>query len=401
MTPPDPDPGQLPADWPAPSDDAMEHCRRLARRLGERITANDGWISFHDWMEAALYAPGLGYYSAGARRFGPAGDFITAPVISSLFGWTLARQCAQVLADCGGDTILEFGPGDGDLAVDVLQELQRMDALPARYLLLERSGTLRARQQERLQDLPVDIASRVQWLDRLPETPIRGVMLANEVADALPVQRFHRTADGVAELGVTLEKNRFAWAEQPADTALTDSIAALEGDLGRALPADYISEFSPQLAGWMGALADALEAGVALIVDYGYPRPDYYLPERREGTLMCHYRHRAHGDALLLPGLQDITAFVDFTLAAEGAFAAGLEVVGYTSQAHFLMGAGLPEVLQTHAEIGTLEQVRLAQQAKTLMMPGEMGERFQVLAVGRELPGQLSGFSLYNYLHRL
>lgn len=401
MTIPDPDTGQIPTGWPVPSDEALEHSRRLSRLLAERISASGGWISFHDWMEAALYEPGLGYYSAGATRFGPAGDFITAPVVSSLFGWTLAHQCAEVLNDCGGDSILEFGPGDGDLAADVLLELQRLDALPERYLMLERSGTLRARQQARLDELPADLRGRVQWLDRPPEATIRGVILANEVADALPVHRFRRTADGVAMLGVTLENNRFAWAEKPADAALADAVMAVERDLGQRLPTDYESEISPQLAGWMGVVADSLEAGVALIVDYGYPRADYYLPERSQGTLMCHYRHRAHEDPLLLPGLQDITAFVDFTAAADGALAAGLQVSGYASQAHFLMAAGLPEVLQIHAEVGTLDQLQLAQQAKTLMMPGEMGERFQVLAVGRQLPGKLKGFSLYNYIHRL
>jgi len=401
-----PDPGKLiggvPGGWPQPSGEALAHSRKLAEHLAHGIAQGGNWISFQGWMETALYEPGLGYYSAGAARFGPAGDFITAPVISSLFGWTLARQCARALEDCGGDTILEFGPGKGDLAADVLLELDRLQALPERYLLLERGGALRQQQQERLSALPAHLSARVQWLDRPPQQPVRGVILANEVADALAVQRFRRTASGVDVVGVSMDGGRFVLAERPADAGLTAAVEALERELGRRFPAGYCSEISPQLPGWMGVLGDSLEAGLALIIDYGYARRDYYMDERRDGTLMCHYRHRAHGDPLLLPGLQDMTAFVDFTAAAEGAVAAGLDVIGFASQAHFLLGAGLPGVLEERArEQSEADYLRLAQQAKTLVMPGEMGERFQVLAVGRGLTREVSGFSLYNQLHRL
>lgn len=396
-----PDVGRIPSGWPVPGEDALAHSRRLAGLLAERIADEGGWISFQDWMEAVLYWPGLGYYSAGARRFGSDGDFITAPLVSPLFGWTLAHQCAQVLEEVQGDTILEFGPGDGDLAADILVELDRLERLPARYLLLERSAALRERQQERLNRLPARLSGRVGWLDRPPETPVRGVILANEVADALAVQRFRRGRDGVEALGITLSGNRFEWDARPADPTLLEAVNAIERHLGHALPAGYTSEASTQLPGWMGTVADSLDAGAALIIDYGYPRAEYYLPERREGTLMCHYRHRAHGDPLLLPGLQDITAFVDFTLAAEDALDAGLEVLGYASQAHFLMGAGLPDLLQRRIEEEPGEQVRFAQHAKTLMMPGEMGERFQVLAVGKRCSVPLAGFSLYDSTHRL
>lgn len=391
----------VPEGWPQPSAEAVAHSRQLSRLVAERVRDGEGWLSFHDWMEAVLYAPGLGYYSAGAARFGAAGDFVTAPGVSSLFGRTLARQCAEILIACDGDTILEFGPGNGRLAVDILQALEAMDALPERYLMLDRSGALRAEQEASLAALGDNLRQRVTWLDHLPAEPVRGLILANEVADALPVHRFRRTEEGVRCLGVGLDGGRFVPAEREAGERLQEAVAAVERDLGRRLATGYVSEYSPSLPGWIGSLSDCLAAGLALVIDYGYPRAEYYHPQRREGTLRCHYRHRSHDDWLMLPGLQDITAFVDFTAAAEAAVTAGLEVAGYASQAHFLMGAGITEVLSSSPGNDSPERVNLAQQAKALMLPGEMGERFRVLGLARNLPCSVSGFSLYNHVRKL
>ncbi len=394
-----PDTG-LPVDWPAPDPDALTLSRELSARLSTRI-AGHGPLPFDAWMESVLYEPGLGYYSAGQEKFGAAGDFITAPLVSPLFAWTLAGQCAEALEACRGDTILELGPGDGALAADMLAELERQGRLPAEYWLLERSASLRQRQRERLEVTVPHLLERVRWLDALPETPLRGVILGNEVLDALPVVRFRRTTGGVEEFLVTASGDGFRWTTGPARDAVASAVGTIEGDLGAALPTGYESELCLQLPGFMASLADCLVEGLILMVDYGYPRREYYRAERHEGTLVCHYRHRAHWDPLLVPGLQDVSAFVDFTAAAVGAHEAGLQVLGYTSQAHFLMGAGVTELLEARQGDDVAEQVRMAQQAKTLLLPGGMGERFRVLAAGTERMPTPTGFSLYNHLASL
>lgn len=391
----------LPSDWPAPDPDAQVLSRELVQRLHQRI-ADRGAMPFDAWMESVLYEPGLGYYSAGQEKFGEAGDYVTAPGISPLFAWTLAGECADALHACGGDTILELGPGDGTLAAELLAELERRDRLPHRYCLLERSGSLRARQRERLQHSVPHLLDRVHWLDTLPPSPIRGVILGNEVLDALPVARFRRDSERVEELLVTVAGDGFAWTREPARPAVADAVAAIESDLGQeALPAGYVSEVCLQLPAFMASLADSLERGLVLLVDYGYPRREYYRADRDEGTLVCHYRHRAHWDPLLVPGLQDVTAFVDFTAAAAGAQDAGLDVLGFTTQAHYLMGAGITGLLEARRGDDPLESTRLAQQAKTLLLPGGMGERFRVLAVATEGMPAPAGFSLYNHLTSL
>lgn len=392
----------LPRGWPAPDAEAQAISDRLALQLRERIATSDqGWMPFDAWMEAVLYTPGLGYYSGGAAKFGEVGDFVTAPVVSPLFAWTLARDVRRVL-ERDGDTILEFGPGDGRLCVEMLSELARLESLPERYLLLERSASLRARQAEALRALPEELRGRVQWLDEPPAGGVRGVILANEVADALPVRRFRRTQDAALELGVELgEHGRFRWGAR-SGTDIADRVGKLERALGRELAPGYETEYHQQLPGWVNVLSDSLARGLCLVIDYGYPRDEYYHPQRRQGTLMCHYRHRAHGDPFLLPGLQDVTAFVDFTAVAEAGDDAGLDVIGYTAQAHYLMGAGVTEVLQERMRGADPQQsLRLSQQAKILMLPGEMGERFQVLGLARKCEIQPLGFSTYNRLERL
>ncbi|WP_290638028.1 SAM-dependent methyltransferase [Aquisalimonas sp.] len=398
-TPMDPQTG-LPTDWPAPDPDALKLSQALTERLRARIE-DGGPLLFDAWMESVLYEPGLGYYSAGQEKFGAAGDFITAPLVSPLFAWTLAGQCAEALAAVDGDTILELGPGEGSLAADILTELDRQGCLPVRYCLLERSASLRQRQHERIAGAVPHLLDRVHWLDTLPETPIDGVILGNEVLDALPVVRFQRRGDSVEELAVTTHDGGFGWHVQPARPAVVDAVTAIEAELGAPLPDGYCSELCLQLPAFVASLADSLRRGLLLLVDYGYPRSEYYRADRHQGTLVCYYRHRAHWDPLVVPGLQDVTAFVDFTAVAEGAHAAGLRILGYTTQAHFLMGAGVTELLQARRGDDPVEQARLAQQAKTLMLPGAMGERFRVLAAATsELTG-ISGFSLYNHLEQL
>lgn len=393
---PDPSALGLPADWPAPDPDAAALSHALAERLRARIQ-RDGPLPFDAWMESVLYEPGLGYYSAGQEKFGAAGDFITAPLVSPLFAWTLARQVAEALEAVGGDTLLELGPGDGTLVSHLLCELERLDCLPERVLLLERSASLRQRQHERLRENAPHLLERTRWLDALPDAPIRGVVLGNEVLDALPVVRFERTRAGVEELQVTESAGAFTWCRAPARPAVRSAVAAIEADLGHALPAGYVSEISPQLPGFMASVADILACGLVLLIDYGYARHEYYRTDRDTGTLVCHYRHRAHWDPLAAPGLQDVSAFVDFTAVALGARDAGLEVLGYTGQAHYLMGAGVTEVLEACGEGDPGAQAQLAQQARQLLLPEAMGERFRVFAAGAGGMPLPSGFSLYNH----
>jgi len=389
-------------ELPKPDAAAEGHSAALRERIVKAIRAAGGALDFERYMALTLYAPGLGYYSAGQTRFGPGGDYTTAPLMSDLFARTLARETAQVLEDCAGDTVLELGAGSGRMAADMLRELEALDRLPARYLILEVSADLRARQGEAIAGLPAGLRERVDWLERLPQTPLRGVILANEVMDALPVRRFQRAQTGPEALAVGLDAGGgFSWLPQPPDDALAAAVAAIERDRGGPLPVGYVSEWCPSLEPWVAALGDVLAAGAALLVDYGYPRAEYYHPERRMGTLLCHYRHRAHDDPFLWPGLQDITASVDFTLAARAGLQAGLELLGFTTQAHFLAGAGLPALLETEAAGDPNRAAELAQQAKPLLFPGEMGERFKVLGLARGLKAPTPGFRFVDHRDRL
>ncbi|MCG5517057.1 MULTISPECIES: class I SAM-dependent methyltransferase [unclassified Ectothiorhodospira] len=386
---------------PTPEPEALQVSQHLLERVRQEINAGDGWMSFHRYMELALYAPALGYYTAGSHKLGRGGDFITAPEVSPLFGRCIARQCAQVLESLGGGDILEFGAGTGILAVEILTALEGLESLPDRYLILELSPDLRQRQQAAVALLPEALRNRVQWLDALPEPgSLRGVMLGNEVLDAMPVQVFHWHEGAVRERGVALGE-RLEWADRPAGETLADTVHALHDTMGGAWPSGYVSEINPGLSGWLRAAAERLAAGVILLVDYGYPRREYYSPERYRGTLMAHYRHRALDEPLVWPGIVDITAHVDFTAVAEAGEAAGLSLLGYTTQAWFLMGAGLESVFQACQAEGLREQMDLAAQVRMLTLPGEMGERFQVMALGRGVPVPLMGFSGRDLIPRL
>jgi SAM-dependent MidA family methyltransferase len=397
-----------------------EHADRVCAHIAQDIVAAGGWISFERYMDLALYAPGLGYYSAGARTLGSGGDFTTAPEISSLFGACVAQQCAEVLRELGGGSLLEIGAGSGRLAVDVLTRLETLGQLPERYLILEVSADLRERQRELVGARIAHLADRVGWLDHLPDEPFDGVILANEVLDALPVVRFRWSGDAASggsaceELGVVLRAPEaprgvpyddtldrgFTWAPRPASAGLRDAVEGLATAAG-GWDSGYVSEYCPRLRPWTCSIAGSLRCGAVFWFDYGLPRNQYYLSERHEGTLLCHFRHRAYDDPFRHPGLQDITAWVDFTGVAEACMAATCELAGFTTQAFFLAGLGIDREMQTLAGGDVNRFARLANQAKQLMLPGEMGERFKAMAWTRGLTRDLSGFTLQDLRHTL
>jgi len=378
-----------------------EHGARLRDHIAAALEAAGGWFGFDRYMDLALYAPGLGYYSAGARKFGGGGDFTTAPEISPLFGACVARQCAEVLNALPGSSILEIGAGSGRLAGDILENLEKSAALPRRYRILEVSADLRARQRAYLEERLPHLAARVEWLDAPPEEPFDGVIVANEVLDALPVKRFRWHCDRVEEMGVALTRGEFVWAARPGSAELAAYCGTLAAAAGGRWDDGYVSECCPRLPAWAASVTRGLRAGVALWIDYGLPRAQYYLPERRDGTLLCHFRQRVSGNPFLRPGLQDITAWVDFTHVAEAGARAGFDIAGYTTQTYFLAALGIDERMRDLAADDQNHLARLANQARQLMMPGEMGERFKAMAWRRGLTAALSGFLLRDLRHTL
>ena len=380
---------------PEPTDQLKRLSEKLSGLIREAIRS-EGPIPFSRYMEMALYQPGLGYYSAGLHKLGEAGDFVTSPELGSLFAGCLARQIDQVASQLGGYDIVEIGAGSGRLAFDILQSLPA-NRLPEHYVILDRSADLRQVQKERLSGLPPVLRKRVKWLDRPPATPWRGVLLANEVVDALTVERFEITPGGVEQLCVDESPEGFNWALRTAPPELADRVRAL----GLEVSAGYRSEINLHTTPWLESLTSAMEQGLALFIDYGYPRREYYLPQRRDGTLMCHYRHRAHDDVFFWPGLQDITAWVDFTALAEAANDCALELEGYCNQAMFLMGCGLEQVLTDQTEKSDDTGLTLNAQARQLTLPGMMGERFGVMGLSRRLDFPLRGFSLQDLSYRL
>jgi SAM-dependent MidA family methyltransferase len=387
-------------DFPAPSAQAQAHSERLATLLRREIRDGGGAIPFSRYMELCLYSPGYGYYSAGSQKFGAAGDFVTSPEVSPLFGRCLAQTCSSVLTSLGGGRILEFGAGTGKLAVAMLAELERLGCLPERYLMLERSGELRARQRETLHRMAPRLVDCVAWLDGLPESDFRGVLLANEVLDAMPVERFRWNGGSVERFFVECHGEAFDWcARETHYPDLTAAVHRLVKDPG-LLPG-YVSEVNLQLAPWVTGIGGMLERGLVLFIDYGYPCREYYHPQHRSGTLMCHYRHRAHEDPFLWPGLQDITAHVDFTAVAEAGSAAGLDVLGYTSQAHFLLDCGLDRLLLAAGPADSAAYLRQVREAKTLILPGEMGERFKCIGLARGIDHPVPGFGSHDFRYRL
>ena len=374
---------------PEPSTEEAAHSARLADAIRREIAAS-GPVSFARFMERCLYAPGLGYYSAGRLKFGKAGDFVTAPELGNLFAHCVARAMASALHACGENAVwFELGGGSGAFARDCLLELQSLDALPKHYWLLEPSADLRERQRECLQtELPPDLSARCAWLDRPPQHAWTGVLFANEVLDALPVTRFRTQGGEVFEEHIGVNGNgAFVRTDRPADPLVAGAVRHLQRSLGREFEDGYRSEVLPQLPWWLEAIAGEQTRGAALFVDYGYVRREFYLPERRDGTLLCHYRHRAHAEPLILPGLQDITASVDFTALAEAGIGGGFELASHAFQSEFLIASGLDAAFAAACGGAADEAARyaLAQQVKRLTLPGEMGERFQAMLFTRDL----------------
>jgi SAM-dependent MidA family methyltransferase len=415
---------------PAMSTEEEAHSRAVTRVIAARIESAGGWLPFDEFMELALYAPGLGYYSAGGAKIGRGGDFTTAPEISDLFSQCVARQVSEVLERMGGGSVLELGAGTGRMAASVLSTLASLGSLPEQYAILEVSADLRERQHARIEQLPSKLRDRVAWLDTLPSQRVRGAILANEVLDALPCQRIVIRGDDVRELGVSVEiasGASTAAAGAPGAEARTDSVAqvrdsAVDGASGSrrrtfvereaaaradvvaawrsvrdGLPSQledgYRTELCTRVAPWIASLSDALERGLVLLFDYGLPRAHYYHPQRADGTLRCYFKQRAHDDPLINVGVQDITAWVDFTRVAEAADSAQLDVSGFATQAAFLLGLGIESLIGG--------DLRLASEARQLLMPGEMGEAFKAMALTRGLDRRLSGFSVQDLRHSL
>jgi len=381
-------------------DTAAAHADRVMARLREEIAAH-GPLDFARYMELVLHAPGLGYYSAGAPKFGAGGDFVTAPELGDVYARCIAQAIAPALRATAGE-VLELGAGSGAFAADALAELERLGVLPARYRILETSADLRQRQASRLRERVPQLASRVEWIDAPPEAPWRGVLYANEVIDALPVRRFVVAVDGaVSAEAVDLDGHgALLRRDLPADAALAQAATRLEAQCG-PWPRPYRSEWNAMLPAWIAAVSASLAQGLVLFVDYGYPRREYYAPGRRDGTLRGFHRHRVVEDPLALPGLMDLTASVDFSAVAEAGADAGLEFAGYASQSALLLANGLPGILAAADPADARAMARLASQVKTLTLPGEMGERFQAIAFLRGLDAALSPLDGIDQGHRL
>jgi SAM-dependent MidA family methyltransferase len=387
---------------PRPDADAIAHASRVAAYVRQVIDAGDGWIAFARYMDIVLHAPGLGYYAAGAPKLGPAGDFVTAPEMTPLFATALATQVAAILDASTRREVLELGAGTGRLAADLLRALALRDALPARYAILETSPELRQRQERTLAELAPEHAQRVAWLAALP-AEIDGAVLANEVLDAIATHVVVQRAGVWCERGVTVDaanasgpRHGFAWADRAAPAFLAkladDRVPRIDG---------YVTEINPAAEALVEDIARRLVHGAALFIDYGFPQAEYYHPQRTAGTLMCHYRHHAHDDPFLYPGLGDITAHVDFSAMADAGIRGGLHVAGFAAQAPFLMGCGILDALTGVGDPQTLRYIEAASAVQRLLSPAEMGELFKVLALARTEPIAWPGFALVNHAHRL
>ncbi|HEX2829977.1 MAG TPA: SAM-dependent methyltransferase [Burkholderiales bacterium] len=381
-------------ELPAPSPAAIEVSEALSALISAEIGRAGGFLSFARYMELALYAPGLGYYSAGSAKLGEAGDFVTAPELSPFFGRCIARQASELLDQGIGD-IVELGGGSGALAVELLAALEATGTLPERYTIVELSADLKARQHARIREAAPRLADRVRWADALPG-PLEAFVVANEVLDAVPAHLIETHEDGVDEVGVTVHgARRFEYAKRPAQGELLQAARAL------GLPPGYRTEINLASRKLVKTLTENVTRGALLFVDYGFPAAELYHPQRSTGTLMCHYRHRAHDDPFAVPGLQDITAHVDFTAVAEAALEGGASVLGYTSQAQFLINCGITDLLSGTPAEDARTYAPLASQAQKLLSPAEMGELFKAIAVGRGVALPLAGFARGDRTHTL
>jgi len=388
-----------PASLPAPGPDALAQSETLAAQLRDEIAAAGGWLSFDRFMERALYAPGLGYYSGGARKFGrradDGSDFVTAPELSPLFAATLARPVAEALEASGTRDVIEFGAGTGRLAAGLLNALDALGAPPDTYSIVDLSGELRERQQTMLEAQAPALAARVRWLDALPGE-FAGVVIGNEVLDAMPVRLFAHANGQWRERGVVCHDHTFAFEDRALqsthDAAFLDEIEA---------DGDYVTETHEAACAFTRTICRMLARGAAFFIDYGFPRHEYYHAQRAQGTLMCHYRHRAHGDPFLYPGLQDITAHVEFSGIAEAGTDTGADLLGYTSQARFLMNAGITEALSELDPSDAARFLPAANAVQKLLSEAEMGELFKVIAFSRGIDDTLDAFASGDRSHTL
>lgn len=393
------------AKLPEPTPEQKEHSQQLRAAIVQAIQSAGGQIAFDQFMAMALYQPGLGYYAAGSQKFGAAGDFITAPEVSPLFAQSLARQLKQVMAELKEPLLIEFGAGSGVLAADLLLELEVLESLPVAYWIVEVSAELQQRQQNTIKQKCAHLFDKVVWLQQLPDDAVEAVVLANEVLDAMPLIAFEKQKGRLFERKVAETNGQFNWLLSDPAEKLQAAVAEIEASTEQSLPENYRSEYNPSIQPWLKSIDALISKGLVLLIDYGYDARQYYSNERLMGTMMCYYQHRAHDDVFFYPGLQDLTAFVDFTAVAEAAVNAGFDVMGYTTQAQFLFGCGLPEIFENKmsqlSEDNIRQQLHLAQQVKTLTLPGEMGERFKVMALGKDIEPGLRGFTLADFRSRL
>lgn len=388
---------------PQPTQEELQHSQHLQSYIVNKIHESRGWIPFSHFMELALYTPGLGYYSANNAKFGFKGDFVTAPEISTLFGRTLARQAIQLFRQLGQTNILEFGAGSGKLAFDLLTELEQFDQLPMQYLILEISAELQQRQRSLFETHAPQLLDRITWLTELPEQ-FSGLIIANEVLDAMPTHLIVWKKDELFERGVSVDQQAFTWSDKPL---INNELLAIASQLSTLIDRNevnfvsYLSEISLANRYFIHSLSKILQSGLILLIDYGFGQREYYHPQRSMGTVMCHYRHYAHDDPFYLPGLQDITSHVDFSAIAQIASENSLQLVGYTNQAHFLINCGITELLSNVPASDTLRYLPLANQLQRLVSPAEMGELFKVIALGKQLNETPIGFTRGNLIHLL
>jgi len=391
-------------DLPEPTVDEIAHSQKLSELIKQEIVAAGGWINFEQYMQLALYAPGLGYYNGGAQKFGEQGDFMTSPEVSPLFAQTLANPLATLLEKIPDAKIIEFGAGSGKLAADLLLALSSLKRLPDEYLIIELSAELQQRQKETINHKVPQLLERVQWLTHLPETPVNGIVIANEVLDAMPVQRFSFMDKKVKLLGVEVSEQTLKLSYKNADQKIIQKVNALSDAFNNAFDNSghsYNSEINCHINPWIKSVSQCIKKGAVYLIDYGYPRSEYYSEDRHMGTFLGYYKHRSMDAPLWYPGLQDLTAFVDFTEVAEAAIENGFDVDGFTSQGNFLLNAGLAKVVDGIETTNEVQRLKLAQQMKTLSLPGEMGERFKVLGLSKGLDENIPGFELRDFRYRL
>lgn len=385
-------------DLPEPTDNEKVQSRKLNEIIKQSIADAGGWIDFDQYMRLALYEPGLGYYSGGVQKFGEQGDFITSPEVSPLFAQSLANPVAAVFEEITDARIIEFGAGSGKLAADLLLSLQEQNKLPEEYLIIELSAELQQRQKETIKKIAPELCDRVRWLSFLPEKPVNAVVIANEVLDAMPVKRFLIKDNNIQLLGVEIFEQELRLSYKDTDKKTTDHIDLLSIESSGQT---YSSEINLNIEPWIKSLSQCINKGAVYLIDYGYPRSEYYSEERHMGTFLGYYRHRSIDEPLWYPGLQDLTAFVDFTAVAEAAIKNNFDVDGFTSQGNFLINSGLASIVEKIRADSEIKRLQIVQQMKTLSLPGEMGERFKVIGLSKGLEENIPGFEVRDFRYRL